>query len=123
MLTDAALRKRCAGEGPAVVRGAQPWSGPLGTPIDVRRNGYGRQIDSFEADLTIDELPGGDFHAMFIRAPIVERVAPEITVLAMAAERPVLCRYKNVLVSSFHPELTADRRLHQYFVSSLVQGS
>ncbi len=92
-------------------------------PIDVRRNGYGRQVDSFEADLTIDELPGGDFHAMFIRAPIVEHVAPEVTVLAMAAERPVLCRYKNVLVSSFHPELTTDRRIHQYFVSSLVQGS
>jgi pyridoxal 5'-phosphate synthase pdxT subunit len=92
-------------------------------PIDVRRNGYGRQIDSFEADLTIDELPGGDFHAMFIRAPIVEHVAPEITVLATVAERPVLCRYKNVLVSSFHPELTTDRRIHQYFVSSLVQGS
>ena len=92
-------------------------------PIDVRRNGYGRQIDSFEADLIIDELPGGDFHAMFIRAPIVEHVAPEVTVLATAAERAVLCRYKNVLVSSFHPELTTDRRIHRYFVSSLVQGS
>ena len=92
-------------------------------PIDVRRNGYGRQIDSFEADLIIDELPGGDFHAMFIRAPIVEHVAPEVTVLATAAERAVLCRYKNVLVSSFHPELTTDRRIHQYFVYSFVQGS
>ena len=92
-------------------------------PIDVRRNGYGRQIDSFEADLAIDDLSGGDFHAMFIRAPIVERVESTVTVLASAAERPVLCRYQNVLVSSFHPELTTDRRIHHYFVTSLVQGS
>ena len=92
-------------------------------PIDVRRNGYGRQIDSFEADLAIDGLSGGDFHAMFIRAPIVERVESTVTVLASAAERPVLCRYQNVLVSSFHPELTTDRRIHHYFVTSLVQGS
>lgn len=92
-------------------------------PIDVRRNGYGRQIDSFEADLAIDGLSGGDFHAMFIRAPIVERVESTVTVLASVAERPVLCRYQNVLVSSFHPELTTDRRIHHYFVTSLVQGS
>ena len=92
-------------------------------PIDVRRNGYGRQIDSFEADLAIDGLSGGDFHAMFIRAPIVERVESTVTVLASVSERPVLCRYQNVLVSSFHPELTTDRRIHHYFVTSLVQGS
>ena len=92
-------------------------------PIEVRRNGYGRQIDSFEADLAIAELPGGDFHAMFIRAPVVTAVSDDILVLATAAGHPVLCRYQNVLVSSFHPELTSDRRIHHYFVSSIVQGS
>jgi pyridoxal 5'-phosphate synthase pdxT subunit len=91
-------------------------------PIDSRRNGYGRQIDSFEADLAIAELPGGSFHAVFIRAPLVERVDPCVTVLASVEGHAVLCRYKNVLVSSFHPELTRDRRIHQYFVDVLVQG-
>jgi pyridoxal 5'-phosphate synthase pdxT subunit len=91
-------------------------------PIDSRRNGYGRQVDSFEADLTIADLPGGSFHAVFIRAPLAERVDPAVTVLASVDGHAVLCRYKNVLVSSFHPELTRDRRIHQYFVDTFVQG-
>ncbi len=90
-------------------------------PIDSRRNGYGRQVDSFEADLTIADLPGDDFHAVFIRAPLVERADASVTVLASVEDHPVLCRYKNVLVASFHPELTRDRRIHQYFVDTFVR--
>lgn len=90
-------------------------------PIDARRNGYGRQVDSFEADLAIADLTDGPFHAVFIRAPLVECADPSVTVLASVEDHPVLCRYKNVLVSSFHPELTRDRRIHQYFVDTFVR--
>lgn len=83
--------------------------------ITVRRNAFGRQIDSFEADLTVDGL-GDPFHAVFIRAPFVEEVGPGVEVLARVDGHPVLCRQGAVLVSAFHPELTADRRLHQQFL-------
>lgn len=92
-------------------------------PIEVRRNGYGRQIDSFEADLVIDGMEAPPFHVVFIRAPIVERYSAEVDVLASVDGKAVLCRYRNSLVASFHPELTPDRRLHQYFVDTFVKGS
>ncbi len=88
--------------------------------IAVRRNGYGRQIDSFEGDIQLDESVGhgsSSFHAVFIRAPKVERVGHDVAVLASFAEVPVLARQGQVVVASFHPELTADTRLHQYFLS------
>lgn len=88
--------------------------------IDVRRNGYGRQINSFEADLSIDGLDGPPLTAAFIRAPVVERTGPEVEILAEHEGAAVLCRQGNVLVSSFHPELTADDRLHQYFLDHLA---
>lgn len=87
--------------------------------IGVRRNGYGRQIDSFEADLTIDALDGPPLTAVFIRAPVVERVGPDVEVLADWEGDAVLCRQGSVLVSSFHPELTDDDRLHELFIGSL----
>lgn len=84
----------------------------------VRRNGYGRQLASFEADLAVEGL-GDSFHAVFIRAPKVERVGPDIEVLASLDGVPVLLRHGTCTVASFHPELTPDVRLHQAFVNSI----
>jgi 5'-phosphate synthase pdxT subunit len=83
--------------------------------IDVRRNAFGRQIDSFEADLPVTGLDR-PLHAVFIRAPLVERVGPGVEVLATVDERPVCCRERSVMVSSFHPELSDDTRLHELFL-------
>ncbi len=84
--------------------------------IAVRRNAFGRQVDSFEADLAVAGLDA-PFHAVFIRAPFVEAVGPEVEVLASVGGHPVLCRQGPVLVSAFHPELTPDRRLHAEFLT------
>ena len=86
--------------------------------IDIvsRRNGYGRQIDSFEADLDIDglDLP---FHGVFIRAPIVDSVGEGVTVLAEVDGQAVLCQHGPVTVASFHPELSGDTRLHRRWLT------
>jgi 5'-phosphate synthase pdxT subunit len=87
--------------------------------ITVRRNAFGRQRDSFEADLDIEGLAGGRFHAVFIRAPAVERVGEGVDVLASIDGRPVLCKQGPVTVTSFHPELGDDLRLHQRFVEEI----
>ncbi len=87
-----------------------------GIDIAVRRNAFGRQVDSFEADLNVDGLDE-PFHAVFIRAPFVEEVGPDVEVLASVDGHPVLCRQGPVLVAAFHPELTADRRLHELFLA------
>ena len=84
--------------------------------ISVRRNGYGRQVDSFEADIAVSGL-SDTFHAVFIRAPKVERFGAAVTVIAHHDGVPVLARQAHVLVSSFHPELTGDRRLHAIFLA------
>jgi pyridoxal 5'-phosphate synthase pdxT subunit len=84
--------------------------------IAVRRNGYGRQIDSFEADLAVAGLEAAPFHGVFIRAPLVESAGPGVTVLAAHDGHPVLVRAGTVLAASFHPELANDRRLHQLFL-------
>jgi 5'-phosphate synthase pdxT subunit len=88
--------------------------------IAVRRNGFGRQVDSFETDLAVEGLDD-PFHAVFIRAPIVERVGPGVEVLATVAgadgdDRPALCRQGPILVAAFHPELSGDGRLHELFL-------
>lgn len=87
--------------------------------ISVRRNAYGRQVDSFETDLEIPALGGPPLHAVFIRAPVIENVGPNVEVLASLDGKPVLARQGNMLVSAFHPELTADDRVHRYFVEML----
>ena len=84
--------------------------------IDVRRNGYGRQVDSFEDQLTVTGLDGL-FHGVFIRAPVVERVGADVEVLATVDGVPVLCREGAVLVSSFHPEMSGDGRIHERFLA------
>lgn len=88
--------------------------------ITVRRNGYGRQLDSFEADLDVEAL-GDAFHAVFIRAPLVERVGPAVEVLARHDGVPVLVRGARCTVAAFHPELTDDPRLHELFLDSLTR--
>ena len=82
--------------------------------ISVRRNAFGRQVDSFESTIN---SPVGDFHGVFIRAPRIERVGKEVEVLGIINDEPVLVRQGNVLAASFHPELSNDARLHEYFVS------
>ncbi|MFM9376156.1 pyridoxal 5'-phosphate synthase glutaminase subunit PdxT [Gordonia sp. VNK21] len=99
--------------------------------VTVRRNAFGRQVDSFETDLDftgITDRPGADpLHAVFIRAPWIERAGPGVQVLATvpggpAAGRIVAVREGNVLATSFHPEVTGDLRVHQYFVDMLKEG-
>ncbi|MGD0083971.1 MAG: pyridoxal 5'-phosphate synthase glutaminase subunit PdxT [Acidimicrobiales bacterium] len=88
----------------------------------VRRNAFGRQVESFESELTVRGLDGGPMHAVFIRAPVVEDAGPDVEVLASVAlghgagdesMRPVVCRQGSVIVAAFHPELAGDRRLHE----------
>jgi len=101
------------------VRDARPDQRTFGAiDITVRRNGYGRQLASFEADLDVDGL-GAPFHAVFIRAPVVERVGSGVEILAQHDEVPVLVRQGSCTVTSFHPELTPDGRLHEIFVESI----
>lgn len=120
----------------------RPDQRPLGAlDITVRRNAFGRQVDSFEADLDIAGIPGGPLHAVFIRAPWVEAVGPGVQVLASvpaggdaapdaAADaaasgmqrRPVAVRQGPVLATSFHPEVTADHRIHELFLSIVQNG-
>jgi 5'-phosphate synthase pdxT subunit len=87
--------------------------------LTIRRNGYGRQVASFECDLAVAGLGVDPVHAVFIRAPVVERAGDQVEVLATLPDRgqPVVCRQGSVLVTAFHPELTGDRRLHQLFVA------
>jgi 5'-phosphate synthase pdxT subunit len=82
--------------------------------ITVQRNAYGRQLDSFEADVAIPSLGDEPVHGVFIRAPVVSEVGPEVEVLARDADgRPIAVRQGRVLATAFHPELTGDRRLHR----------
>ncbi len=92
-----------------------------GIEMAVRRNAFGRQVDSFEAPVTIAGVPGEPFHAVFIRAPWVERVGDAVQVLGTVADGPgagriVAVRQGNLLATAFHPELTGDLRVHRLFV-------
>ncbi len=95
-----------------------------GIPMTVRRNAFGRQVDSFEASIS---FAGDPFHAVFIRAPWVESVTPEVEVLGRvtdgkAAGRIVAVRHGHLLATSFHPELTGDLRVHRLFVDMVREG-
>jgi pyridoxal 5'-phosphate synthase pdxT subunit len=95
--------------------------------IGVRRNAFGRQVDSFETDLPVTGLDS-PLHAVFIRAPVVEWVGPGVDVLATVAgtdgiSRPVVCQQGPVLVTAFHPELSGDLRLHRLFLESAGNGT
>jgi len=91
-----------------------------GLDITVRRNAFGRQVDSFETDLTVKDFDKS-FRAIFIRAPWVERFGESVEVLAAVttengSQHPVMVRQGSVLATAFHPELTNDNRVHEYFV-------
>ena len=83
--------------------------------IAVERNAYGRQMDS-TIEATATTLPGGPFEAVFIRAPRIERVGPDVEVLARRDGFPVLVEERHLLAATFHPELSADDRIHQHFL-------
>lgn len=89
--------------------------------MTVRRNAFGRQVDSFEGDVTMAGLDGPPVRAVFIRAPWVERVGAGVQVLARAGEHIVAVREGSKLATAFHPEMTGDRRIHQLFVA-MVKG-
>jgi pyridoxal 5'-phosphate synthase pdxT subunit len=84
----------------------------------VQRNAFGRQVDSFEKELEITGLEGGPFHGVFIRAPVISAVGPNVQVICRLADgRIVAVRQDRLLATSFHPELTSDPRLHEYFLN------
>lgn len=87
--------------------------------IDVRRNAFGRQQDSFEVDLDFADMDH-PYTGVFIRAPRIERIGPEVTVLASHEKAIVAARQGRLMATSFHPELTGDPRVHRYFVDSVV---
>ena len=90
-----------------------------GIDMTVRRNAFGRQIDSFERDVRIEGQP---YHAVFIRAPWVERAGPAVSVIGEDGGRIIAVRQGALLATAFHPELTPDRRIHEFFVS-MVKGT
>ena len=93
--------------------------------MTARRNAFGRQVDSFEREVTLrasDADPGTPFHAVFIRAPWVERAGAEVTVLGEDNGRIIAVRQGPLLATAFHPELTPDRRIHELFVK-MVKGT
>ncbi|MFH1642922.1 MAG: pyridoxal 5'-phosphate synthase glutaminase subunit PdxT [Nanoarchaeota archaeon] len=89
--------------------------------ISIKRNDYGRQIDSFETDLEITDFKE-PFHGIFIRAPVIDTVHNGAQLLSSHEGKPVLIRQGNLLISTFHPELTDDPRIHQYFVKMIKKS-
>jgi 5'-phosphate synthase pdxT subunit len=92
-----------------------------GLDITVRRNAFGRQVDSFETDISFDDGSADLIRAVFIRAPWVEEVGAGVQVLASVDSHPVAVRSKTLLATSFHPELTADHRIHRYFIEEVAK--
>lgn len=91
--------------------------------ITARRNAFGRQVDSFEVDLSLSDIEEAErpFRAVFIRAPWIEEVGPEVKIMGEFDGRAVIARQDGLLVSAFHPELTGDERVHRYFLR-MVEG-
>jgi 5'-phosphate synthase pdxT subunit len=96
-----------------------------GIDMTVRRNAFGRQVDSFETDISLRGIPGPDFRAVFIRAPWVEHTGPDVEIIATEPRtgRIVAVRQGPALATAFHPELTADLRVHQLFVAMVRERS
>ncbi len=92
-----------------------------GLDVTVRRNAFGRQVDSFENDITFNGITEIPVRAVFIRAPWVENVGIGVAVLAQVQGHPVAVRQGSIFATSFHPELTGDNRIHKYFVDSVCQ--
>lgn len=99
-----------------------------GIDMTVRRNAFGRQVDSFEGGIDLEGIDGGPFPGVFIRAPWVEEIGARVEVIGRvgagaAAGRIVAVRDRNLIATSFHPELTGDTRVHQYFVEMVRQAA
>jgi pyridoxal 5'-phosphate synthase pdxT subunit len=92
-----------------------------GLDITVRRNAFGRQVDSFESDISFDDGSKELIRAVFIRAPWVERVGDGVQVLASVDTHPVAVRSQTLLATSFHPEITGDHRIHRYFIEEVAR--
>ena len=90
--------------------------------ITTRRNAFGRQVRSFEADIDVAGVGGGPMHAVFIRAPWVAEHGPDVEVLGSVEDHPVAIRQGNVLAVSFHPELAGDGRLHEMLLADERRG-
>lgn len=92
--------------------------------IEVSRNAFGRQVDSFETDIEFQDIEGAPFHCVFIRAPVVNRVGASVRTLAALDDgRPVAVRQGRLLATAFHPELTGDSRIHELFARMASQAS
>jgi len=104
------------------IEGQEPFGG---IDMTVRRNAFGRQVDSFESDVALAGLPGPDFRAVFIRAPWVEQTGDGVEIVATEARtgRIVAVRQGPALATAFHPELTPDLRIHQLFVDMVRERS
>jgi 5'-phosphate synthase pdxT subunit len=92
-----------------------------GLDITVRRNAFGRQVDSFESDIAFSDGSDQAIRAVFIRAPWVEKIGATVEVLASVDSHPVAVRSKTALATSFHPELTGDNRIHRYFIERVAR--
>jgi 5'-phosphate synthase pdxT subunit len=92
-----------------------------GLDITVRRNAFWRQVDSFETEVDVQGVPGGPVHAVFIRAPVVERTGENVRVLAEVGGRSVAVRDERRLATAFHPELSGDARMHAMFVKMVQE--
>ena len=88
--------------------------------IDVVRNAYGRQVESFEANIDIEAIPGEPYRGIFIRAPIVKRIGSDVEVLGEFENSPILIKHNRILAATFHPELTTDPRVHEFFLEECV---
>jgi pyridoxal 5'-phosphate synthase pdxT subunit len=92
-----------------------------GLDITVRRNAFGRQVDSFESDIAFNDGSDELIRAVFIRAPWVEKVSDSVQILAAIDTHPVAVRSKTALATSFHPEITGDNRIHRYFIEQVAR--
>ncbi len=106
-----------------ILDGGADQEGFGGLDAQVRRNAFGRQVDSFETDLSFSGIGGAAFRAVFIRAPWVESVGTQVEVLSSFNGHPVAIRQGHLLATSFHPELTGDNRIHRFFVDQLCKES
>jgi len=105
-----------------LVEGDQPLLGLM--DVTVRRNAFGRQVDSFEAELNIEGIDGGNrpFRGIFIRAPWIEETGPGVVELGRYRDRVVMARQGNLLACAFHPELAGDDRIHRYFLEMVADS-
>lgn len=101
-----------------IVGSNQPRLGLL--DISIKRNDYGRQADSFETELEIKKI--GKFNGIFIRAPVIEKIDNGVRALAKLNNNPVLIQQDNILASTFHPELTNDKKVHEHFIGMAMTG-